>query len=345
MTQKDSNPYPYSNSNKRYMTYDWYMKTRFGGKVAKVSLDIGCTCPNLDGSRGHGGCIYCKSGSRSAVGETIEEQWRRGVEVACRKWRPVGFIPYLQSNTNTYGDIEHLRAMYERAAAMEGAVMLDVATRADCLTPEALSLLAETAKKLPVMVELGLQTTNDITAELINRCHTYEEFEEGYGRLKAVADGINAEPIYDGGTYEGTGGAVLSFKRFTIGVHLINGLPGEDADDMRQTVSDVAKLHPDMVKLHLAHVLRGTELARLYESGGYVPMTREEYVSVVCDQLELLPQDVMLGRVTGDGIADDLIAPLWSRRKTEVSNEIDKELYLRSTHQGSAEPTGGHRRS
>ena len=113
MAQKDTNPYRYSDSNKRYMTYDWYMKARFGGKTAKVSLDIGCTCPNLDGSRGHGGCIYCKSGSRSAVGDTMDEQWRTGVETACRKWTPVGFIPYLQSNTNTYGDPAVLRGFYD----------------------------------------------------------------------------------------------------------------------------------------------------------------------------------------------------------------------------------------
>jgi len=330
MAQKDTNPYPYSDSNKRYMTYDWYMKARFGGKTAKVSLDIGCTCPNLDGSRGHGGCIYCKSGSRSAVGDTMDEQWRAGVETACRKWTPVGFIPYLQSNTNTYGNPDVLRGYYDRAAAMDGAVMLDIATRADCLPDEILNILADTARKIPLMVELGLQTTNDRTAERINRCHSYAEFRDGYARLKKTADAVNAE--FD----DGTSANGLPFRRFTIGVHLINGLPGETADDMRQTVRDVAKLHPDMVKIHLAHVLSETELAALYERGEYVPMTREAYVAVTCDQLELLPSDTILGRVTGDGMADDLLAPQWSRRKTEVANEIDKELYRRGSYQGMA---------
>lgn len=329
MAQKDTNPYTYSDSNKRYMTYDWYMKARFGGKTAKVSLDIGCTCPNLDGSRGHGGCIYCKSGSRSAVGDTIDEQWRAGVAVACRKWTPVGFIPYLQSNTNTYGDPGILRVFYYRASAMDGAVMLDIATRADCLSAEILDILTETARKIPLMVELGLQTTNDRTAELINRCHTYAEFVDGYTRLKRAADTVNAEfgsaPSND---------KYPLFKRFTIGVHLINGLPGETADDMRQTAADVAALHPDMVKIHLAHVLSETELAVLYQSGKYEPMTREDYVAVTCDQLEMLPPDTIIGRVTGDGIADDLLAPQWSRRKTEVANEIDKELYRRGGYQG-----------
>lgn len=329
MAQKDTNPYKYSDSNKRYMTYDWYMKARFGGKTAKISLDIGCTCPNLDGTRGHGGCIYCKSGSRSAVGDTMDEQWRSGVEVACRKWMPVGFIPYLQSNTNTYGDPDVLRGFYDRAAAMEGAVMLDIATRADCLSDEILEILAETARKIPLMVELGLQTTNDRTAERINRCHTYAEFTDGYARLKRTAYIVNAAfdrmPVNEN---------YPPFRRFTIGVHLINGLPGETADDMRQTVSDVAELHPDMVKIHLAHVLSETELAALYQSGQYEPMTREDYVAVTCDQLEMLPTDTVIGRITGDGMADDLLAPRWSRRKTEVANEIDKELYRRGTYQG-----------
>ena len=331
MAQKDTNPYRYSDSNKRYMTYDWYMKARFGGKTAKVSLDIGCTCPNLDGTRGHGGCIYCKSGSRSAVGDTMDEQWKRGVEVACRKWMPVGFIPYLQSNTNTYGDPAVLRGFYDRAASMDSAVMLDIATRADCLTDEILAILADTARRIPLMVELGLQTTNDRTAERINRCHTYAEFIDGYTRLKVVADRVNA--AFDD-RHDRTDGNYPPFKRFTIGLHIINGLPGETADDMRQTVRDIAELHPDMVKIHLAHVLSETELAVLYQNGEYEPMSRDEYVAVTCDQLELLPPDTILGRVTGDGMADDLLAPDWSRRKTEVANEIDKELYRRGTYQG-----------
>ncbi len=329
MAQKDTNPYKYSDSNKRYMTYDWYMKARFGGKTAKVSLDIGCTCPNLDGTRGHGGCIYCKSGSRSAVGDTLDEQYRAGVETACRKWTPVGFIPYLQSNTNTYGDPVVLRGFYERAASMNGVVMLDIATRADCLPEEILEILVETARKLPLMVELGLQTTNDAAAERINRCHTYAEFVDGYSRLKRAADIVNAEfdstPVQE--TYP-------PFRRFTIGVHLINGLPGETAEEMRRTAADVAELHPDMVKIHLAHVLSETELAALYQNGQYEPMTREDYVAVTCDQLEMLPTDTIIGRITGDGMADDLLAPQWSRRKTEVANEIDKELYRRGTYQG-----------
>ncbi len=312
MAQKDTNPYPYSDSNKRYMTYDWYLKNRFGGKVAKVPLDIGCTCPNLDGTRGVGGCIYCKNGSsgvmESARHAPIPEQYEAGIAVASRKWKPVGFIPYLQSNTNTYGDPKRLSRIYEECARLPGAVMLNIATRADSLSDDILAGIKETAQKIPVMVELGLQTTDDGTAKRINRCHTFGEFLEGYEKLRGIG--------------------------VMIGVHIINGLPGEDRETMLRTARDVAVLHPNMVKIHLLHVLRDTALASLYEQGKYSPLTREEYVNTVCDQLELLPEDTIIGRVTGDGIAEDLLSPEWSRRKTEVANEIDKELYRRQSRQG-----------
>lgn len=312
MAQKDTNPYPYSDSNKRYMTYDWYLKNRFGGKVAKVPLDIGCTCPNLDGTRGHGGCIYCKNGSSGVVDfarhAPIAEQYEAGVTVASRKWKPAGYIPYLQSNTNTYGDSKHLCEVYEECACLPDAVMLNIATRADCLSGEILAGIKETAKKIPVMVELGLQTSDDETAERINRCHTFREFTEGYEKLREIG--------------------------VMIGVHIINGLPGEDRAKMLRTARDVAALRPHMVKIHLLHVLRDTALCTMYERGEYVPLTREDYVSIVCDQLELLPEKTIIGRVTGDGLADELVCPLWSRRKTEVANEIDKELYRRQSYQG-----------
>ena len=318
MAQKDTNPYRYSDSNKRYMTYDWYLKHRFGGKAAKVSLDIGTTCPNLDGTKGCGGCIYCKNGSSGVAREIqyapIAEQYAAGMKIADRKWKPVGYIPYLQSNTNTYGDPVRLGRIYAECAALPGALMLNIATRADCLNDEILISLRETAEKLPVMVELGLQTSNDRTAEIINRCHTFAEFKEGYYRLRKTG--------------------------VMIGIHIINGLPGEKREEMLQTVRDVAELSPDMVKIHLLHVLKGTVLHEMYSRGEYLPLTREEYVSIVCDQLELLPEETIIGRVTGDGLSDDLVAPDWSRRKTEVTNEIDKEMYRRQSYQGKRKFSG-----
>ena len=327
MAQKDTNPYIFSDSNKRYMTYDWYMKQRFGGKVAKVTVDIGCTCPNIDGTRGHGGCIYCKSGSRSAIGETVAQQYKNGIDVACRKWKPVGFIPYLQANTNTYGDTARLAQAYRDAAALPGAVMLDIATRADCLTDEIIAELESVARQIPLTVELGLQTSNDVTAELINRCHTFAEFMDGYTRLRAAADRVNAEFPTDG---------ELPMKRFLICVHIINGLPGEGEAEMLKTAEDVAALAPDMIKIHLMHVLRDTALGDMYLRGEYTTMERDDYVRITCDQLEILPREMIIARITGDGVADDLLAPEWSRRKTEVANEIDKELFRRGTYQGAA---------
>ena len=241
-----------------------------------------------------------------------------------RKWKPVGFIPYLQSNTNTYGDIDKLHGIYDTAASLEGAVMLDIATRADCLGDDVLSLLYDTAEKIPLTVELGLQTTNDATAERINRCHTYGEFCEGYGGLIKLRDRVNAEFPTEN----------FIKNRFTVAVHLINGLPGEGREEMLKSAADTAKLHPDIVKIHLMHVLKGTVLGEMYERGEYSPMEREEYVDIVCDQLEILPSDTVIGRITGDGMADTLLAPQWSRRKTEVVNEIDKELYRRNSYQG-----------
>ncbi len=305
-----TNPYKFSDTEKRYQTYDYYTKHTFGGKCAKIPLDAGFTCPNKDGTCGTEGCIYCLSGSSGAVGESIDEQYETAVRTACRKWTPVGYIPYLQANTNTYADGATLRRIYDRAASLEGAVMLDVATRADCLTDEAIFELVRVSERLPVTVELGLQSASDRTARLIGRGHDFDAFLDGYERLRAAGGNIR------------------------IGVHIINGLPGETREDMLNTARELSHLDVRQIKLHLLLVLRGTRLFELYERGEYTPLEREEYVSVVCDQLELFPPECVIGRVTGDSPLDVLVAPMWSRRKTEVMNMIDRELYRRGTYQG-----------
>ena len=187
---------------------------------------------------------------------------------------------------------------------------MNVATRADCLEDDVIAYLASLAERTVLTVELGLQTSNDQTASLINRGHTYEQFCDGYARLRQASD------------------------RIQICVHLIFGLPGEDDEDMLRTVRDVAALHPDQVKLHLLHVLRGTRLCEMYERGEYVPLERERYVRLVADALELLPPETVIGRLTGDGKGEELIAPLWSKRKTTVINDVDKLLYARESYQG-----------
>ena len=317
-----TNPYRFSDTNKRYCTFDYYTKHRFGGKCAKAPLDIGCTCPNKDGTCGTGGCIYCRDGSRSAVGETVREQYAHAVAVAERKWKHLaGMIPYFQSGTNTYGDLAKIRSAWTEAAVLEGAVMIGIGTRADCLGEEVLAALAALAEKIPVMVELGLQTVHDTTAAAINRGYDLARFREGYDRLKGLADAING-PCRKG------------YGRLSVGIHLIGGLPGEDRGMMLESARVTADMEPDLVKLHLLHILRDTPMEKLYERGQYTPLEREEYCEIVCRQLEILPEDTIIGRITGDGMAEDLIAPQWSRRKTEVANTIDKMQAAEDTWQG-----------
>ncbi len=309
MSQASTNPYKYSDTNKRYQTFDYFTRRAFGGKCARIPLDAGLSCPNKDGARGRGGCVFCLNGSSSSAG-TLAEQYETGRAVATRKWRLSGFIPYLQANTNTYAPPETLRRIYEEAASLPGAVMLSVATRADCLPDEAIAELVRISKRLPVTVELGLQTTNDATAERINRGHSFAEFADGYGRLRAAGGNIS------------------------VCFHVINGLPGEGYADMIKTVRDSAALRPDMMKIHLLHVLKGTRLEDAYAAGEYAPMEKDEFVRVVCDQLELLPPECVIARLSGEAPEDVLVAPAWCRRKTAVANDIDKELFRRGTWQG-----------
>lgn len=311
VNQITQNPYKYSDSNKRYQTFDYYTRKLFGEKCAKIPLDAGLSCPNIDGTKSSGGCIYCSHGSSGAQCKgTLEEQYKRGIEVMTRKWKCKAFIPYLQANTNTYAPVEILKQIYNECSSFEGAVMLSIATRADCLSEEILDVLCETAKKIPLCIELGLQSTNDKTAEIINRAHTYKEFINGYSALR------NAD------------------KNIKIAVHLINGLPEETKDDMVKSAVDVASLKPDIIKFHLLHVLKETKLAEMFLSKNYIPMEKEEYVKTICDQLERISEETVVGRITGDGMASELLAPEWSKKKTSVANDIDKELFRRKTYQG-----------
>jgi len=317
-----NNPYRFSDTNKRYYTFDYYTKHRFGGKCAKAPLDIGCTCPNKDGACGTGGCIYCRDGSRSAVGETIPEQYGNAAATAERKWKNlVGMIPYFQSGTNTYGDLDRIRCAWQEAAELPGAVMIGIGTRGDCLGEDVLAALAALAEKIPVMVELGLQTAHDDTARRINRGYDFARFLDGYTRLKSLADAMND-------------GKPKGYGRLSVGIHLIDGLPGENRAMMLETARTAAEMKPDLVKIHLLHILRDTPMEKLYEQGLYTPMERDAYCEIVCRQLELLPEDTIIGRITGDGMADDLIAPQWSRRKTDVANTIDKMQAAADTWQG-----------
>ena len=314
LTQRSENPYKNTDSNKRYYTYDYYLRRRFGAKVAKIPLDIGLTCPNIDGRCGVGGCIYCSGRGSGDFAESpllpIEEQYRLTREKLSSKWSTERCIAYFQAHTNTYAPLEFLKDSFERALLLDGVVGINIATRADCLERDVCEYLADLAERTVLTVELGLQSSSDETAEIINRGHTYADFLDGYRRLREASDKIE------------------------ICVHIIFGLLGESREDMMKTVRDVAALEPDQVKIHLLHVLKNTEMARIYERGEYTPLEKDEYVALVADAIELLPPDTVVARLTGDGMADDLLAPDWSRKKVAVINDIDKLLYSRSSWQG-----------
>lgn len=314
ITQRSNNPFEYTDSNKRYYTYDYYLRRRFGGKCAKIPIDAGFTCPNIDGRCGVGGCIYCSGRGSGDFAQSpslsVAEQYKITRERLSSKWSVERCIPYFQAHSNTYASVEQLRAVYDKVWELDGAVALNIATRADCIDEEKAELLAELCRKIPLTVELGLQSAHDSTAELINRGHTFEDFKRGYELIRRASADIE------------------------ICVHIIFGLPNEDREMMLETVRQVAVLRPEQVKIHLLHVIAGTKMAEMYQSGEYTPLEKQEYVELVADALELLPPDTVIARLTGDGMADTLLAPEWSRKKVSVINDVDKLLFARDSWQG-----------
>lgn len=302
----------YSDDNKRYHTYNYYLRHRFGQKVFKVPLNVDLGCPNRDGTKGIGGCIFCSAKmSGDFAGnpcDDIKTQFNKIKEKMHHKWNEGLYIPYFQAGSNTYDDVETLRSMYYTALDFDGVVGLSIATRADCINEEIADLLEEISKKTYLTVEIGLQSIYDKTAKLCNRCHTYNDFLNGFELLKKR--GIN------------------------VCVHIINGLPYETQDMMINTVKTIGELGVHSIKIHLLHILKNTVLADMYECGDFKAMSLEAYVDTVCKQLEVLPEEVIIQRVTGDGAKEDLIAPLWSLKKFCVMNEIDKKMARENLCQG-----------
>ncbi|MBR6633054.1 MAG: TIGR01212 family radical SAM protein [Clostridia bacterium] len=299
----------YSDDNKRYHTQNYHLRHTFGSKVAKISLDAGFTCPNIDGTAGRGGCIYCLDGSGSGSRDSLKSQFEAVRAKMGEKWDTDKYIVYLQAHSNTYADIDTLKAIYREVLGFDKVVGLSVATRADCLDGEKIKLLEEISKETYLNVELGLQSVFDSTARLINRCHTFDTFCRAY-------DGLFSRDI-------------------KVCVHLINGLPYETRDMMLESVRRVADMSPFSIKLHLLHVLRGTPLATMYGRGDFSTFELNDYVSLICDQLELIKPETVIQRLTGDGDKEHLISPLWSMKKFVVLDEIDKEMERRGTFQGS----------
>ena len=306
------NGFIYSDDNKRYHTWNYHLRHKFGCKVMKVALNAGFTCPNIDGSKGYGGCTYCsETGSGDFAGDPNDSIMRQFDEVKHRmhkKWHEGKYMPYFQAHTNTYASAEVLRERFECVLRQPGVIGISIATRADCLNDDVVEYLKELNERTFLIVELGLQSIFDETGERINRCHTFEDFVIGYNKLRAC--GIN------------------------ICVHLINGLPGETAEMMVKSARVVGDMQPHCIKLHLLHILKNTVMARQYEKGEIVPLTRDEYVDIIVRQLEVIPPEVVIQRLTGDGARDSLIAPMWSLKKFEVLNAIDKLMAERDTYQG-----------
>ena len=304
--------FKYSNSNKRYYTLDYFYKQKFNSKVFKVSLNGGFSCPNKDGTKGYGGCIYCsKLGSGDYAGtieKSLVEQFNEVKEIMLRKWPDSKYIAYFQANTNTYAPVEELKEKYESVLNLDNVVGINIATRPDSITDECLDYLEELNKKTYLTIELGLQTIHEKTSKLINRGHNLKCFDVMLEKLRK--------------------------RNINVVVHIINGLPYETKEMMIDTAKYLSNKDIHGIKIHMLHILKDTALANLYEKEQFHVLTREEYVDIICDQLEVLREDIVINRVTGDPNPNDLIEPIWLIKKFGVLNEIDKEMVRRNSYQG-----------
>ena len=304
----------YSDSNKRYHTLDYFYKHKFKSKIFKVSLNAGFTCPNIDGTVGTKGCIYCsKSGSGDFAGnpnDDLIKQFETIKNIVLNKWPKAKYIGYFQARTNTYAPLSILKEKYETILSLPNVVGLNIATRSDSITDECLDYLEELNKKTYLTIELGLQTIHEKTATLINRCSTLENFEKMVYKLKQ--------------------------KNINVVVHIINGLPYETKEMMIDTVKYLNKLPIDGIKIHMLHIVKDTQLAYMYKQEPFHVLTRDEYVDIVINQLENLRPEIVIHRITGDPKKEDLIEPTWLLKKFCVLNEIDKEMVKRDSYQGKS---------
>lgn len=305
-------------NNKPYHALDFELKKQFGQKVYKLSLDGGMTCPNRDGHLGTRGCIFCSQGGSgdfaAPVMDSISSQIQAAKAQVGRKMSGSGlYIAYFQSYTNTYAPVSHLKSIFTEAICHPDIAALSIATRPDCLEPDVTELLKDLNRMKPVWVELGLQTIHEDTARFIRRGYGLDVFESALKQLK------------DAG--------------ITVIVHVILGLPGETKDRMLGTIRYLAKLPVDGIKLQLLHILKGTDLARIYEAEPFPLPTMDEYIDLVIDCVELLPPEMTIHRITGDGPKSLLIAPLWSGNKRLVLNTLHRRFKERGTWQGRIFPS------
>ena len=296
-------------NNKRYHTLDDELQNIFNQRVFKVSLNGGFSCPNFKNGTG---CIYCsKLGSGDFAGDknkSLKEQYNEVRTNLDKKWKKSKYIAYFQANTNTYAPLEVLKKKFEEVLTFPDVVGLNIGTRPDSITEECMNYLEDLSKRTYLTIELGLQSMHDKTLKLINRGHDLKCFDDCVKELRK--------------------------RNINVVVHIINGLPNETKKDMLETVKYLNTLNIQGIKIHMLHVLKNTKLESIYKKENLKLLTKEEYVNIVCDQLEILNPNITIHRLTGDGKKEDLIAPLWTLKKVSVLNDIDKELKKRNTYQG-----------
>lgn len=299
-------------NGKRFYSLNQFLREKFGEKVYKISIDGGFSCPNRDGTISSLGCIYCSergSGDFSGNRElSIDDQFQQIKKIMNKKWKSEKYIAYFQAYTNTYAPVFVLKKKYYEAIKQDGVIALSAATRPDCISDEALELLDEINKKVYTFIELGLQTSNEETAKLINRGYDLPVFEDALKRIRK--------------------------RNIDVVVHIIFGLPGENKKTMMDTVRYISKLDIQGVKFHLLHLLKNTPLVDLYNKGGLQFLDEEEYVDIVTDAIGILPENIVIHRLTGDAPRELLIGPLWSLKKWEILNHIDKALKDKNIYQG-----------
>ena len=299
--------------NKPYNSLNEYLLNKYHNKVAKISLNGDFTCPNKDGKKGYGGCTFCsKLGSGEFAGdknEPIKDQFNTIKKIIDKKWPNTLYIPYLQANSNTYAPLPKLKKLYEECLKLDDKVVgLDIATRADCLDDEIINYLGELNKKIDITVELGLQSANEKTGILINRCQTNKEFIEAVNKLHE--------------------------KNINIVCHIINGLPNETEADMLNTIDFINSLPINGIKFHTLLILKDTKMELNYKENPFHILTLEEYVNITVKQICRLRDDIIIHRLCSDGKLSDLIEPKWTIKKLVVMNEIDKYLRKNSLYQG-----------
>ena len=303
--------FKYSLDNKRYHTLNYYLKNRFHEKVYKVGLNAGFTCPNIDGTKGYGGCIYCSKTGSGEFGGNINDdlitQFNKVKEVMDKKWHGK-YIAYFQARSNTYAPVNILKERYETVLKLDNVIGLFIATRCDCITDECLDYLTSLNKRTYLTIELGLQTIHESTSKLINRGHTLKEFTDTVKRLRE--------------------------RNIDVVVHIINGLPYETKEMMLETVKFVNTLDIQGIKIHMLNIIKDTPLETLYNKEHFHVLTKEEYIDIVISELELLDSKIVIHRITADPDPKTLIEPTWLLKKTVLLNDIDKEMKRRNTYQG-----------